>query len=144
MAGGTTGDLGYLNDRNHLFVVDRAKDMIVSGAENVYSVEVEDVLYQRCGREAAVFGDHGRGRGRVRDVVLHPGQQVTNCAPTVAPDALLQGAEGDRDIDRTPAEVRSGQDPQAGSARSPRRPVGTLRECSLSKLLAVPATNPHE
>ncbi|MEY2581021.1 MAG: hypothetical protein QOE09_870 [Ilumatobacteraceae bacterium] len=52
-----TGDLGYLNDRNFLFVVDRAKDMIVSGGENVYSVEVEDALYRHPAvSEAAVFG----------------------------------------------------------------------------------------
>jgi long-chain acyl-CoA synthetase len=52
-----TGDLGYLNDRSYLFIVDRAKDMIVSGGENVYSIEVEDALYAHPAvAEAAVFG----------------------------------------------------------------------------------------
>src|SRR5690606_9977506 len=37
-----TGDMGYLDERQRLFIVDRKKDMIISGGENVYSVEVED------------------------------------------------------------------------------------------------------
>jgi acyl-CoA synthetase (AMP-forming)/AMP-acid ligase II len=39
-----TGDAGYMDDRGYVFVVDRIKDMIVSGGENVYSVEVENAL----------------------------------------------------------------------------------------------------
>jgi long-chain acyl-CoA synthetase len=39
-----TGDVGYMDDEGYLFLVDRAKDMIVTGAENVYSTEVENVL----------------------------------------------------------------------------------------------------
>jgi acyl-CoA synthetase (AMP-forming)/AMP-acid ligase II len=46
LAGGWmhTGDGGYLDERGYLFIVDRIKDMIVSGGENVYSVEVENAL----------------------------------------------------------------------------------------------------
>jgi long-chain acyl-CoA synthetase len=52
-----TGDLGYMDEEAYLFLVDRAKDMIVTGGENVYSVEVEDVLYKHPAvAEAAVFG----------------------------------------------------------------------------------------
>ena len=52
-----SGDLGRMDAAGHLFVVDRKKDMIISGGENVYSVEVEDVLYQHPAvREAAVIG----------------------------------------------------------------------------------------
>jgi long-chain acyl-CoA synthetase len=41
-----TGDGGYLDDEGYLFLTDRVKDMIVSGGENVYPVEVEEVLAQ--------------------------------------------------------------------------------------------------
>lgn len=76
-----TGDLGYLNDRKYLFVVDRAKDMIVSGGENVYSVEVEDALYRHPAvAEAAVFGvpDDKWGEAVHAIVVPHPGITVTS------------------------------------------------------------------
>lgn len=75
-----TGDLGYLNDRKYLFVVDRAKDMIVSGGENIYSVEVEDALYRHSAvSEAAVFGvpDEKWGEAVHAIVVPHPGMTVT-------------------------------------------------------------------
>jgi fatty-acyl-CoA synthase len=39
-----TGDIGYLDDEGYLFIVDRAKDMIITGGFNVYSAEVEQVL----------------------------------------------------------------------------------------------------
>ncbi len=52
-----TGDLGYLDATSHLFLVDRAKDMIVTGGENVYSIEVENALASHPDVvEAAVFG----------------------------------------------------------------------------------------
>lgn len=52
-----TGDLGYLDDRGYLYLVDRRSDMIVSGGMNVYSVEVERVLLEHDGVGAvAVVG----------------------------------------------------------------------------------------
>ena len=52
-----TGDIGTLHAGDYLFVCDRLKDMIVSGGENVYSIEVEDALLQHPDVvEAAVFG----------------------------------------------------------------------------------------
>jgi long-chain acyl-CoA synthetase len=52
-----TGDLGYRDDEGYLYLVDRAKDMIVSGGENIYSTEVEDALASHPGvEEVAVFG----------------------------------------------------------------------------------------
>jgi long-chain acyl-CoA synthetase len=68
-----TGDLGYLDDEGYLFLVDRAKDMIVSGGENVYSTEVEDVLYRHPGvLEAAVFGIPDARWGEAVQAVVVP------------------------------------------------------------------------
>jgi long-chain acyl-CoA synthetase len=53
----STGDVGFLDEDGYLYLVDRSKDMIVSGGENVYCTEVEDALYNHPGvLEATVFG----------------------------------------------------------------------------------------
>jgi|DewCreStandDraft_2_1066082.scaffolds.fasta_scaffold02189_3 long-chain acyl-CoA synthetase len=52
-----TGDIGYMDERGFFYVVDRKKDMIISGGAKVFPREVEEVLYQHPGvREAAVVG----------------------------------------------------------------------------------------
>ena len=52
-----TGDLAYMDEEAYIFHVDRSKDMIVTGGENVYCSEVENALYQHPAvAEAAVFG----------------------------------------------------------------------------------------
>jgi len=52
-----TGDAGYLDDEGFLFIVDRLKDMIISGGENVYSAEVESAISLMPGvAEVAVIG----------------------------------------------------------------------------------------
>jgi long-chain acyl-CoA synthetase len=52
-----TGDLGYLDEEGFLYVIDRKKDMIIRGGQNVYPAEVENVLYQHPGvLECAVIG----------------------------------------------------------------------------------------
>ncbi|NYE95262.1 acyl-CoA synthetase (AMP-forming)/AMP-acid ligase II [Psychromicrobium silvestre] len=52
-----TGDIGYLDEDNFLYIVDRAKDMIISGGFNVYSAEVEQALMQHPGiRDCGVIG----------------------------------------------------------------------------------------
>ena len=52
-----TGDGGYMDDEGFIYIVDRVKDMIVSGGENVYSAEVEEALYAHPAvAECAVIG----------------------------------------------------------------------------------------
>tara|TARA_R110000850_G_scaffold3151_8_gene15174 strand:- start:1462 stop:3012 length:1551 start_codon:yes stop_codon:yes gene_type:complete len=52
-----TGDLGYMDEEGFIFLVDRAKDMIISGGENIFSVEVEGAIYQHPAvQECAVIG----------------------------------------------------------------------------------------
>jgi len=52
-----TGDIGYLDDDNYLFIVDRAKDMVITGGFNVYSTEVEQALMQHPAvQDCAVIG----------------------------------------------------------------------------------------
>ena len=52
-----SGDVGYLDSDGYLYVIDRTKDMVITGGENVYSTEVEDVLAaHHAVREAAVIG----------------------------------------------------------------------------------------
>jgi long-chain acyl-CoA synthetase len=72
-----TGDLGYMDDRAFLYLVDRAKDMIVSGGENVYSTEVEEALYQHeAVLEAAVFGIPNARWGEAVHAVVVPRADV--------------------------------------------------------------------
>jgi acyl-CoA synthetase (AMP-forming)/AMP-acid ligase II len=52
-----TGDMGYYDERGFIYIVDRKKDMIITGGENVYSREVEEVLYRYPAvKETAVIG----------------------------------------------------------------------------------------
>jgi len=52
-----TGDIGYLDDDNYLYIVDRAKDMVITGGFNVYSTEVEQALMQHPSvQDCAVVG----------------------------------------------------------------------------------------
>jgi long-chain acyl-CoA synthetase len=75
-----TGDIGYQDAAGFFYIVDRAKDMIVTGGENVYSGEVEAVLYEHPSiREAAVIGipDPKWGELVTACVVLKPGMMAT-------------------------------------------------------------------
>jgi acyl-CoA synthetase (AMP-forming)/AMP-acid ligase II len=52
-----TGDMGYYDEQGYIYIADRKKDMIISGGENIYPREVEEVLYRHSAvLEAAVVG----------------------------------------------------------------------------------------
>ncbi len=75
-----TGDVGYQDADGYFYILDRLKDMIVTGGENVYSGEVEAVIYQHPSvREAAVFGipDPQWGELVMACVVLKPGTTLS-------------------------------------------------------------------
>jgi acyl-CoA synthetase (AMP-forming)/AMP-acid ligase II len=75
-----TGDIGYQDSEGYFYILDRLKDMIVTGGENVYSGEVEAVIYAHPAvREAAVFGipDPKWGEVVMACVVLKPGSTLT-------------------------------------------------------------------
>jgi fatty-acyl-CoA synthase len=75
-----TGDLGSIDERGYLTIIDRKNDMIVSGGENIYPREVEDALYEDSAiLEAAVFGvpDPHWVEQVAAAVVLVPGAKAT-------------------------------------------------------------------
>jgi len=76
-----TGDIGQQNTEGYFYILDRLKDMIVTGGENVYSGEVEAVIYGHPAvREVAVFGvpDPQWGELVMACVVLKPAASLTS------------------------------------------------------------------
>jgi acyl-CoA synthetase (AMP-forming)/AMP-acid ligase II len=71
-----TGDLGWMDERGYVYLVDRAKDMLIRGGQNVYPAEIERCLLQRPEvADAAVIGvpDEDWGESPVAYVVLQDG-----------------------------------------------------------------------
>ena len=85
-----SGDLGFLDADGYLYIVDRAKDMVISGGENVYSAEVERVLVTQPGvAEVAVVGlaDHRWGECVAAVIVRQAGSEVSA-------EQILEGCTG--------------------------------------------------
>ena len=99
-----TGDIGYLDDDGYLFIVDRLKDMIITGGFNVYSAEVEQALMQHPAvRDCAVIGlpDEKWGE-RVEAVVeLKPGDDGRRARA----DRVREGADRQREGARSSIEL---------------------------------------
>lgn len=67
-----TGDLARLDDEGFCYIVDRAKDMVIRGGENIYSSEVENVLYDHPAvTDAAIIGIPHRTLGEEPAAVVH-------------------------------------------------------------------------
>ena len=116
-----TGDLGVLDEHGYVIIKDRSKDIIISGGENISSVEVEDVLYKHPGGAVRRRGGKARcqmGRGALR---LHrtEGKRARHRSRDhrvlPRPDVRLQDAEGrgvradPEDLDRQDPEIHAAQ-----------------------------------
>jgi len=76
-----TGDIGYIDEKGYLFLMDRSKDMVITGGENVYPREIEEVLQNHPAvHEVSVFGipDPKWGEAIKAVVVLNPGQEANS------------------------------------------------------------------
>ena len=96
-----TGDIGYLDEDNFLYIVDRAKDMIITGGFNVYSAEVEQVLLAHPAvQDAAVIGlpDEKWGEQVAAVVQLRSEQQTT-------PDELTAFVKARLGSVKTPKQI---------------------------------------
>jgi long-chain acyl-CoA synthetase len=110
-----TGDAGYLDAQGFLFLVDRVKDMIVSGGENVYSAEVENALGQHPAvLECAVIGvPDDRWGERVHAVLrFRPGNAATEEELTVHCTQLIANYKRPRSF-----EFRSDPLPLSGAGK---------------------------
>lgn len=114
-----TGDIGYVNAEGYLFIVDRKKDMVISGGENIYCAEVERVLSEHPGiKECATFGvpDERMGEKLVAVIV-----------GDIAPDDAIHWVEKRLAKYKAPQAVRCTQDPL------PRNAIGKIDKIRLRK-----------
>jgi acyl-CoA synthetase (AMP-forming)/AMP-acid ligase II len=106
-----TGDGGRMDENGYVFIVDRIKDMIVSGGENVYSAEVENAVAQHAAVAAcAVIGvpDDEWGERVHAVVVLKPGATVTPEELREHTKALIAGYKAPRSAEFVDALPVSG------------------------------------
>jgi len=118
-----TGDIGYQDSDGYFYILDRLKDMIVTGGENVYSGEVEAVIYKLAAvREAAVFGipDPQWGELVMACVVLKPGMALSTKDLTSHCRQFLANYKIPRRVEFLDAEL-----PKSGSGKILKR---VLRE----------------
>ena len=126
-----TGDLARIDEDGFLYIVDRAKDMIIRGGENIYSSEVEDVLYAHPAvTDAALVGVPHRQLGEVPAAVVHlaPGTSAT--------EAELQDWIRERLAGfKVPVHIRFVKD------TLPRNANGKILKTDLRQLFAAEATS---
>ncbi len=110
-----SGDLGYLDEDGYLFIVDRKKDIIIRGGENISCQEVESALYAHPAvAEASVFGLPDERLGEIVGAVVYakPGAALEG-------EALIQFVSRDLSSFKVPARVWVSHDPlpKLGSAK---------------------------
>ncbi|MEP4195345.1 MAG: long-chain-fatty-acid--CoA ligase [Aliishimia sp.] len=107
-----TGDAGYMDEDGFIFLMDRVKDMIVSGGENVYSAEVENAIGQHPSvATSAVIGIPSEQWGESVHalVILHPGADISEDELQKHCHSLIAGYKCPRSIEfRTEAFPLSG------------------------------------
>ncbi len=105
-----TGDIGYLDPDNYLYIVDRAKDMIITGGYNVYSAEVEQALMQHPHvYEAAVIGlpDDKWGERVTAVIQVNPHHHVSTTEITAFVKARMGSVKTPKQIEIWPDLPRS-------------------------------------
>ena len=109
-AGSPPGTLARQDDDGCYYIVDRKKDMYISGGVNVYPREVEELLHRLPGvREAAVVGvpdDYWGEAGRAF-LVLHPGASISADAVIAACKEKLAGLQGAAPTSRSSTPCRA-------------------------------------
>jgi acyl-CoA synthetase (AMP-forming)/AMP-acid ligase II len=121
-----TGDIGYLDDDGFLFIVDRAKDMVITRGFNVYSTEVEQALMQLPGvRDCAVVGvpDEKWGERVVAVVQAQPGTELR-------PDDVIAFIKARIGSVKAPKEIHLWPD-------LPRSKVGKVLKTDIKQTLGV-------
>ncbi|MEO9222094.1 MAG: acyl-CoA synthetase, partial [Mycobacteriaceae bacterium] len=120
-----TGDVGTTDADGYVYVVDRVKDMVITGGENVYPAEVESVLYGHPAiAEVAVLGvpDERWGEAVTAVVALRPGTELTLEEVREFAQPLLAGFKVPRRLDLVDA--------------LPRNPAGKILKYQLRDQLA--------
>jgi acyl-CoA synthetase (AMP-forming)/AMP-acid ligase II len=105
-----TGDIGYLDADNYLYIVDRAKDMIITGGFNVYSAEVEQALLQHPAvLDCAVVGlpDPKWGERVVAVIQAHPGSVISGDEVRAFAHGRLGGVKAPKQVEVWPDLPRS-------------------------------------
>lgn len=96
-----TGDAGYMDEDGFVFIADRVKDMIISGGENVYSVEVENAVHQHPAvASCAVIGipSDDWGEEVIAVVILHENETATEASIISFCKELIAGYKCPRQI----------------------------------------------
>ena len=116
-----TGDLGYLDEDGYVFIVDRKKDIIIRGGENIACIEVEEAIYGHPDvAECSVFGLPDERYGEVPAAVYH-----VKDGRTLAPDDLCEYLEARIAAFKIPQHVWQAESalPRLGTQKIDKRAV---------------------